>query len=139
MADGHGSCLPKEDASTSVDPSIPPLTCALGYHSDGNGNCVAPVPEPSPSCPTGYKYDGNGNCVTIDNPTICVTGFESDEAGGCLPVTIVDTLPPPCPSGYVTNGEGECEPNVATEVACASGFTPDGEGGCTWVPITVSG
>jgi hypothetical protein len=60
--------------------SPPIFTCASGFHSDGNGNCIdsAHSPIPNQTCPTGYKDDGYGNCVTLHVPTICVSGYESD-------------------------------------------------------------
>ena len=42
-SDGNGGCIPRSVLSS--------ISCADGYLSDGNGNCIA-VPAPVPDIPT---------------------------------------------------------------------------------------
>jgi len=76
-SDLYGNCLP---TPASYPTSSPLVTCAQGYHSDGNGICIGntSIPISTPVCPSGYKSDGNGNCVISFEPIVCDTGFISN-------------------------------------------------------------
>jgi hypothetical protein len=68
--------------------------------------------------------------------TSCASGFETDNQGGCIPITIpltpASSASPVfdvCPSGFKSDGEGNC---VASSIpaVCATGYNSDGNGNC---------
>jgi hypothetical protein len=77
-SDLYGNCLPNPSSYPTLSPLV---TCAKGYHSDGNGVCIENtyIPILTPICSRcGYKSDVNGNyCISFE-PIKCDDGFISN-------------------------------------------------------------
>lgn len=93
--DGSGLTVPVNPSSAGDD-----YICSTGYHSDGNGNCIADGIKTV--CADGYIQKSDGECILP--PAVCDVGYESDGNGNCIPLSVTSA----CASGYESDGNGDC-------------------------------
>ena len=101
--------------------------CAVGFHDDGTGLCVANDDKKSLDCPEGYEPNEAGTaCVEvttiIGKRDPCPPGTKYDEdLDACMPITTE------CAPGFHDDGSGLCVPD---DEPCADGYHKDDSGAC---------
>ena len=127
----NGQC----STSTPTPTPIPPVTCAKGYVSSGNGCCLASqMTSTGTCCPIGQLPSGlnKGQCRPIHRipigPRCCQSGIPT-ASGQCCPPANVTTSGVCCSGPVDPNNRQQCQVPLLL-AACRPGYTKMPDGTC---------